>query len=110
MNARNQSERSRVKPVAVAGVVSQVIDSLGLTRNYYGWLIVSKWSEIVGEHYARKSRAFRFEDGVIHVAVEDASWRQMMALDSEKILNIIRSQSHGRVVKELRLVAGKKGN
>jgi Dna[CI] antecedent DciA-like protein len=110
MNARYQSEKSRANPVAVSGVVGRVIESLGLTRNYYGWLMVSKWPEIVGEHYDRKSRAFRFEDGVIFVAVEDASWRQMMALDSEKILNLIRSQPHGRVVKELRLVAGKKGN
>jgi len=110
MNSRNQSERSSVKPVAVSGVVGQVISSLGLTRNYYGWLIVSKWPEIVGEHYARKSQAFRFEDGVLYVAVEDASWRQMMALDNDKIMNIIRGQPHGRVVKELRLVWGKKGN
>jgi len=90
--------------------MGRVIESLGLTSNYYGWLIVSKWPEIVGEHYARKSRAFRYEDGVIHVAVEDASWRQMMALDSEKILNIIRKQPHGRAVRELRLVRGEKGN
>ena len=109
MNARNQSHRSGTKPVALSGIMGKVIDSLGLTRNYYGWLIVSKWPEIVGEHYARKSRAFRFEDGVIHVAVEDASWRQMMSLDREKILNIIRREPHGRVVKELHLVRGEKG-
>ncbi|MCP4684532.1 MAG: DUF721 domain-containing protein [bacterium] len=109
MNSRNRAERSGTKPVAVSGVVGQVIASLGLSRNYYGWLIVSKWPEIVGEYYARKSEAFRFEDGVLYVAVEDASWRQMMALDNEKIMNIIRSQPYGRAVKELRLVWGKKG-
>lgn len=109
MNAQNQPGKAS-RPVAISGVVGRLVESLGLARNYYGWLIVSKWPELVGEHYARKSRAFRFEDGVIFVAVEDASWRQMMALDSEKILNIIRSQPHGHAVKELRLVRGEKGN
>jgi len=91
------------------GIVDRLIASLGLQRNYYGWLVVSQWAEIVGEHYARRSRAFRFDDGILYVAVEDASWRQMLALDSEKVLEIIHGYPHGRVVKELRLVRGEKG-
>ena len=71
-------------------------------------MMVSKWPKIVGEHYSRRSRAFRFADGVLYVAVEDAAWRQQMAMDTEKILKIIHAYPNGRVVKSLRLVRGEK--
>jgi predicted nucleic acid-binding Zn ribbon protein len=93
----------------MGGIVERLVASLGLRRNYYGWWVVSNWAEIVGEHYARKSRALRFEDGVLYVAVEDASWRQMLAMDSEKVLKIIHGYPNGRVVRELRLTRGEKG-
>jgi predicted nucleic acid-binding Zn ribbon protein len=88
--------------------VDHLITSLGLAQRYYGWLMVSKWPEIVGEYYALKSRAFRFDEGTLYVAVEDSSWRQQMAMDTEKILNIIHNCPHGQVVKDLRLVMGDK--
>lgn len=108
MSAKNSQERSRTQPAEMSGIVDNLVASLGLTRTYYGWLMVSQWPEIVGEHYARNSRAFRFEDGVLYVAVEDAVWRQRMALDTEEILRIIHRYPHGRVVKNLRLVRGEK--
>ena len=107
MIASRFPDRRRAKPAAIAGVVDQLVQSLGLTRQYHGWLMVSRWPEIVGSHYARKSRAIRFEDGTLYVAV--ARWRQQMALDTEKILDIIHSYPHGGVVKRLRLVWGEKG-
>ena len=102
-------ERMSSRPTPINGIVERLISSFGLTERYHGWLMVSRWAEIVGEYYARKSRAFRYDDGVLYVAVEDPSWRQMMALDTEKILKIIHACPHGRAVKTLRLVHGEKG-
>jgi hypothetical protein len=101
-------DKNRTKLTPTAGIVDQIVGSLGLTQRYYGWLMVSQWPEIVGEFYALKSRAFRFDDGVLYVAVEDASWRQQLALDTRKILDIIHSFPHGDVVTDLRLVMGEK--
>jgi hypothetical protein len=101
--------RMTSKPAPINGIMDSIVASLGLGERYHGWLMVSRWAEMVGEYYARKSRAFRFEDGTLFVAVEDPSWRQMMALDSEKILKIIHAYPHGRVVKSLHLVHGEKG-
>jgi len=108
MSTREPTNRNRKSPAPIAGIVDGIVASLGLTRQYHGWLMVSKWPEIVGEHYARRSRAFRFTDGVLYVAVEDAAWRQQMAMDTEKILKIIHAYPNGRVVKSLRLVRGEK--
>jgi hypothetical protein len=109
MAANSESDRLRDKPVPVAGIVDRLIGSLGLAQRYYGWLIVSQWPELVGEYYADRSRAFRFDNGELYVAVEDPAWRQQMAMDTEKILEIIHARPHGRVIKKLRLVRGEKG-
>ncbi|MEW5796923.1 MAG: DUF721 domain-containing protein [Candidatus Zixiibacteriota bacterium] len=108
MAALNHLHRNSTKPVPAAGIVDRIVTSLGLAQRYYGWMMVSRWPEMVGEYYARKSRAFRFEEGVLYVAVEDASWRQQMAMDTERILTIIHGYPHGQVVKDLRLVMGEK--
>ena len=97
------------RPAVIGGIVDSIVASLGLKKQYYGWQMVARWPEIVGEHYARKSRAFRFADGVLYVAVADASWRQLLVMDSEKILHLIHGRPHGAVVRELRLVRGEKG-
>jgi hypothetical protein len=104
-----QSYKNRAKLTPTAGIVDRIIGSLGLTRQYYGWQMVSQWPEIVGEFYALKTRAFRFDDGILYVAVEDASWRQQLSLDTRKILDLIHSFPHGDVVTDLRLVMGEKG-
>jgi hypothetical protein len=109
MTSDRDTFRPRREPVRMSGIVDSVVGSLGLTQNYYGWLVVSQWPEIVGEHYARKSQAIRFSDGVLFIAVPDSSWRQMMAVDTDKILSIIRRYPYGSVIRELRLVWGKKG-
>lgn len=102
--------RPRSRPAPVSGIVERLMQSLGLSRRYHGWQVVSEWDRIVGEHYARNSRAFRFEDGTLYVAVENDGWRQQMALDSEKIMALIHERPFGRVVKNLRLVRGEKGS
>lgn len=104
-----QAADKRGRPAEIGGIVDGIVAALGLNRQYYGWQMVARWPEIVGEHYARKSRAFRFSDGVLYVAVADASWRQLLALDSENILRLIHGRPHGAVVRELRLVRGEKG-
>jgi hypothetical protein len=109
MAAASVSDRLRDKPVPVAGIVDRLVGSLGLAQKYYGWLIVSQWSEIVGDYYAERSRAFRFADGELHVAVKDPGLRQQMHMDTDKILEIIHGRPYGRVIKKLRLVRGEKG-
>ena len=108
MTSAHMSGRMSSRPNPIGAIVDRIIGSLGLTERYYGWLMVSRWADIVGEYYALKSHAFRFDDGTLYVAVEDPTWRQMMAMDTEKILKIIHAYPHGRAVKSLRLVHGEK--
>lgn len=96
--------------VPVNAVIDNIIRSLGLTTRYYGWQVVTRWPEIVGESLARKTRAVRFADGVIYVAVEDPSQRQNISMTADMILQKIQSYPFGRVVNQLRFTSGKERN
>ena len=96
-------------PQPVGGVIEKVVKSLGISRSYHGWLVVSKWPEIVGERVAARSRALRYSEGTLQVAVPDDTWRQELSMEREAILRKIHGYPFGRVVKELRFVQGEKG-
>ena len=103
------ANRSR-RPQPVAMIVEKVVGKLGLSGSYHGWMVVENWPEIAGEYIAKRSRAFRFADGVLYVAVPDAAMRHELSMQSESIMEKIKSLPYGRAVKELRLVRFEKGN
>ena len=106
---KSDNKRSKSNPRRIDGMVDRVLDSLGLAERHHGWSMVEKWPDVVGEHYARHSEAFRYAEGTLFVSVEDSSWRQTMSMDLENILKKIHSYPHGRVVKQIHLVGAKKG-
>ncbi len=109
MRSNNRTSQKYSTPQPISGVIESLMGSLGLRKRYHGWLVVNRWSEIVGEQVARRSEAIRYEDGILYVAVPDASWRQELAMQTENILQAIRNLPYGRAVRQLRLVHGRKG-
>lgn len=97
-------------PVHMSGIIGNVVRSLGISRSYHGWLIVNNWEEIVGEYNAKHSPAILFENGVLFVEVIDAGRRANLSMQTEDFMEKIHSFPYGRVVKQLRFVAGRKGN
>ena len=101
--------KARNAPRPIAGAVERLIDALGIAKSYHGWMVVTKWPDIVGEQIARAAKAFRFDEGVLYIAVPDASWRQNLVMETDTILLKIRSCPFGRVVTQLRFVHAEKG-
>ena len=87
-----------------------MIGSLGLSKSYNGWLVVTRWPEIVGEQIAKRAKAVRFDDGVLFVVVEDAAWRQNLSLEMDNIMAAIRSYPFGKAVKQVRLMGIERGH
>jgi len=105
MKPGNSYDRSRqLRPIS--GVVGKVIRSLGMSRNYDGWIVVSRWPEIVGPVIAEQAHARRYADGVLIVSVPDDSWRQELAMQTEEIMRKIQALPFGRSVKKIRLERG----
>ena len=92
----------RAKPIS--DIVEGLMKSLGLSRTYDGWQVVANWPEIVGV-----SRAVRYEQGVLYVAVEKDVWRQELAMRIDTILEKIQSMPYGRAVEKIQLIRGRKG-
>jgi len=95
-------------PQPISGLIDKVMGNLGLSQSYRGWQVVTLWPEIVGEYYAARSRAIRFSEGVLFVAVEDAAWRQELAMQVDEVLKKIHKYPFGRAVSRIRLVKGDK--
>lgn len=110
-NQRYDSSRewSSKRPKQFSGVLGKVISSLGLSNNYNGWLVVSRWDEIVGPAIGHKAKAVGYEDGYLFVAVHDAAWRQELAMRHDELLGKIHNLPYGRSVRQIRLVQGTKG-
>jgi len=105
-----QSDKDFRHPQPLSGVVSKLMRKFGLAQRYDGWMVVTNWNDIVGPTLAQKTRATRFDDGVLHVAVEDDSWRQELSMQLEQILQEIHKRPYGRAVKKIRLERGNKRN
>ncbi len=109
MNYGNRPSKGRTQPKPLGGIIDKVVRSLGLSRNYNGWLVVSRWPQIVGEGIAEQAKAVRYDEGTIFVVVPDASWRHNLSLETERILKKIHTLPYGKGVRQLRLVSGEKG-
>jgi predicted nucleic acid-binding Zn ribbon protein len=87
-----------------------VIGSLGLEKSFDGWSVVTKWPEIVGEQIAKRSKAVRFDDGILYVVVEDSSWRQNLALQMDDLMAAIKKYPCGKVIKQVRFIGSERGH
>ncbi|UCG60498.1 MAG: DUF721 domain-containing protein [Candidatus Zixiibacteriota bacterium] len=104
-----QPKPSFGRPKEFSGVLGRVLKSLGLTGKYNGWLVVTRWDEIVGPAVSSKAKAVSYEDGCIFVAVRDSTWRQELSMRQEELLEKIHSLPYGKAVKRIRLVKDVKG-
>ena len=100
----NMRKRDKNQPVEIGSTIDKIFKSLGLSGNYNGWKVISNWENIVGEVLAKKTKPKRYEDGVLYVIVEDASWRQNLQMKIGDMLASVHSVPYGKVVKKIRLI------
>ena len=93
------------KAVRVGPLLDKVLAGMGLAHNLGGWRIVNRWPEIVGDKIAGVSQAIRFSDDTLLVSVRDASWRQQLALEVDRILKEIHTVPGGKAVKKIHFVS-----
>lgn len=101
MDKNGQKKKS---PQPISSVIGKIMSSFGISKTYYGWMVVEKWPEIVGKELAKRSKAIRFEDGVLFVAITDDVWRQEISMKSDEIIAQIHSYPFGRSIKQIRLI------
>lgn len=96
-------------PKAINGVMESLFKSLGLSKRYHGWLVMHHWRELVGDFIADRSEAYRYDNGTLFVAVEDPVLRQELLM-RPNIMDKIKTLPHGKAIKKIRFVGGRKGH
>ncbi|MCY3974887.1 MAG: DUF721 domain-containing protein [Simkaniaceae bacterium] len=73
----------------IPGVVRAIADRAGMN----GREILRAWPEIVGSGIARSTRADRFESGVLHVIVTDAStYGFLVSYEKGRLMSLLRNR------------------
>ena len=99
---RKASPRTTVR---LGSFMDKLLAGYGLQHELGGWRAVLYWPKVVGETMAEHSRAVRFAEGTLYVSVGDPSWRQEMALTSDRILQEIHKLPGGRAVKKIQFIS-----
>lgn len=94
------------EPARLRNVMSQLIAGLGLQEKFNGWRIVEDWPQVVGPEIARQTRAVKFSEGVLTIAVEKDSWRQELEMQKELLMRKIHELPGGKSVKKIVLRGG----
>lgn len=93
----DEKPKRRSKSFATVGnVLNTVVSKLGLDRRLREKTLINLWPAIVGETFARRSRAiFINYEGNLVVAVKDASTGQELSLSRQELSSRLRAAAGG---------------
>ncbi len=91
----------------VADLVSAVLRQAGLKPANDNWRVAEAWVRTVGDRVARHAEPLRLEGTELVVAVDDAVWRQELALLAPEIVARLNAEIGNEIVRRLRLVSGR---
>ena len=84
--------------------LDQLIREMGYQHKLEEQKVLDVWPDLVGETIAQVTQAQRVEAGVLYVKVENAVWRNELALQKEKILGMVRERTGTKRVKDIRFI------
>ncbi len=90
----------------VADLVGKVLRQAGLEPANDNWRVAEAWVRTVGDRVARHAEPLRLEGNELVVAVDDAVWRQELALLAPEIVARLNAEIGHALVRRLRLVSG----
>ncbi|RYG49293.1 DUF721 domain-containing protein [bacterium] len=74
-------------------ILARAIERPEILRAARAGLILDRWSDVVGDFLAAKSRPDRYERGTVFVAVSGSAWAQELRMRREEILDGLREIS-----------------
>jgi len=94
----------------VAGVLSRVLQQLGLEQEMLGWRAVSEWDGLVGTRVASHTRAISFRDGTLQVEVEGSAWMQELGFLKRDLVKKINRHLGAPFVQDVRFIVPRGGS
>jgi predicted nucleic acid-binding Zn ribbon protein len=93
----------------LAEVMPGALREMGVEHGLRGWQAVLEWPLVVGPQIARRSRAVRFQDGVLWVEVDGSVWLHQLTVLRRELLRKLGERTGIGVVRELRFVNDRGG-
>jgi predicted nucleic acid-binding Zn ribbon protein len=91
----------------VGGVVEALLDRLGIRSRVEKAATAALWSESVGPHIAKVTRAARVRGGTLFVEVENASWLTELNMMKRSLLaELNKNREQGRIDRIVFVQAG----
>ncbi|WP_295625858.1 DUF721 domain-containing protein [uncultured Corynebacterium sp.] len=97
---RRRYDRS---PTAFGSILSGQANERGWRRNLANGMIMSRWSEIVGETIAEHAEVVEFKEGTLVVQCSSSTWATQLRLAQSKILRTIAEEVGDGVVEKLHI-------
>lgn len=93
----------------VGGALEAFLRGAGLDKAVARWRVVVEWRRIVGSEIADHAEAFRFQRGVLWVAVKSSNWTQHITFLKPRLLEALRRESPGVQITDIRCVVRSRG-
>ena len=102
MRNKNQFQRNVSYPKELNEILSNAINTLGLSHGIAQGKVLNEWKNIVGEHIAKVTEADYFDKETLIVKVTSSAWRNELQFYKENILQKIRELVGEGIVTEIR--------
>lgn len=91
-------ERRRRSPEPVGGLVSEVLDRIGIRERVERSATAARWEQVVGPHIARVTRAGGIKGGTLFVEVAAAAWMTELTMMRRTLLRRLNEdRERGRI-------------
>ena len=94
----------------LADVMPAALRDMGLESGLRGWQALTEWPQAVGPQIARRSRAVRFQDGVLWVEVEGSVWLHQLTVLKRDLIRKIGERIGPDTIRDLRFINSRGGS
>src|SRR4029450_6940464 len=94
---------------AVRDLLPNLLERFGLAEGVAGWRAVHEWPEVVGERVARRTKATRFDQGVLLVEVDGSAWLQELGFLKRELISQLNRHLGSNQVRQLHFVMSRGG-
>ncbi|MBD3236133.1 MAG: DUF721 domain-containing protein [Candidatus Eisenbacteria bacterium] len=93
----------------VGGALRAFLRGAGLDKAVARWRVVVEWRRIVGDEIAEHAEAYRFQRGMLWVAVESSNWSQHITFLKPRLLEALRRELPDVEIRDIRCVVRRRG-
>ncbi len=93
----------------LADVMPEAVRKMGLEHELRGWQALNEWPHAVGPQIARRSRAVRFQDGVLWVEVDGSVWLHQLTVLKRNLIRKIGERTGSDTIRDIRFINSRGG-